>query len=598
MGTHPIFESDFDCLTDMDIDIEHVQSVTSEHPNFSASKLLKNSKWRVEKSGLDSAVVDLKLKKLSKIGSLSIGAHACAFVSVEVGLSAESTAQWYSLLPSTKFMEQGDARNGKNVDKVKLFDRDCFNETNGEKRWDLVRISCMQPFNRALQIGLNFVHLHHAADVSVKKEPNVEKEELLKQREREVLNKLKKRDVYNANEYNVTLDKSNIQSALEQQQKKKEMKVEVKDEFNADDFLTKRLKDTKPGIPVASSNDSANQSLRHRIDKCTLHNPLNYNTLQDQSEENETTFNKRKRKLESSASSAPAPQPPPKTPKMEAQMKLNEILKGVQIALSGFVNPERGRIRDQALSMGAKFDRDLTRMTTHLVCAFANTPKAKKFKNGFIVKKEWITVQHATKRRHGWRKYSWKEEDVDEEEEDLYVAKKEKQPEEQNPDEIDTDDEIQEALEKKKKQEEEETKTDEPERIIRNVPEEDKNEKSDEIFAKGDHYGCQISYSYTRSTTHCLAVKRVEPVERAYLFSPYIFVIGEDVDASSIDRLILKNGGAIDDRVDATTTHFVTAKAAPAKLDKDVVPVTPSWIVDSFRLGRLQSPFTLKYIPA
>ena len=73
--------------------------------------------------------------------------------------------------------------------------------------------------------------------------------------------------------------------------------------------------------------------------------------------------------------------------------------------------------------MGAEFDRDLTRMTTHLVCAFENTPKAKKFKDGFIIKKEWITIQHATKRRHNWRKYSWKKEDYDSEDEDLYFKK-------------------------------------------------------------------------------------------------------------------------------------------------------------------------------
>ena len=50
------------------------------------TKLLKNSKWRVERAGFDTAHVDLKLKKLSKIGSVSIGAHACAYVGVEVSL--------------------------------------------------------------------------------------------------------------------------------------------------------------------------------------------------------------------------------------------------------------------------------------------------------------------------------------------------------------------------------------------------------------------------------------------------------------------------------------------------------------------------------
>ena len=122
--------------------------------------------------------------------------------------------------------------------------------------------------------------------------------------------------------------------------------------------------------------------------------------------------------------------------------------------------------------MGATFDRDLTRMTTHLICAFANTPKAKKFEGGFIVKKEWISIQHATKRRHSWRKYSWKDDDYESDEEDLYFEKKPEKTEETNPEDIDTDDEINEALKKQKNQETKtkETAKEEPtERILRNV---------------------------------------------------------------------------------------------------------------------------------
>ena len=66
------------------------------------------------------------------------------------------------------------------------------------------------------------------------------------------MNKLKSRDVYNANEYSVNLDKSNIEKALEEQKAK--VKVEKpKPEFNANDFLDTRLKDqTKPGTPSSS----------------------------------------------------------------------------------------------------------------------------------------------------------------------------------------------------------------------------------------------------------------------------------------------------------------------------------------------------------
>ena len=133
-------------------------------------------------------------------------------------------------------------------------------------------------------------------------------------------------------------------------------------------------------------------------------------------------------------------------------------------SLYTFFNPLK-----QALAMGATFDRDLTRMTTHLICAFANTPKAKKFQGGFIVKKEWISIQHATKRRHSWRKYSWKDEDYESDEEDLYFDKKPENKEETNPEDIDTDDEINEALKKQETKTQETAKEEPTERILRKV---------------------------------------------------------------------------------------------------------------------------------
>ena len=48
---------------------------------------------------------------------------------------------------------------------------------------------------------------------------------------------------------------------------------------------------------------------------------------------------------------------------------------GVVFALSGFVNPERGILRSQALEMGAEYKQDWNSECTLLVCAFHNTPK-------------------------------------------------------------------------------------------------------------------------------------------------------------------------------------------------------------------------------
>ncbi|XP_073946536.1 DNA repair protein XRCC1-like [Choristoneura fumiferana] len=53
------------------------------------------------------------------------------------------------------------------------------------------------------------------------------------------------------------------------------------------------------------------------------------------------------------------------------------LLSGVVFALSGYENPRRARLRDAALAMGARFERDWGPACTHLVCAFPNTPKLK-----------------------------------------------------------------------------------------------------------------------------------------------------------------------------------------------------------------------------
>ena len=350
--------------------------------------------------------------------------------------------------------------------------------------------------------------------------------------------------------------KSDIEKALEDQKKAKDEKnrrekeINEKNKFDSNDFIKK---DVKP-----KHKPEENQSLKHKIDNCSLNNPLNYNTLykkDNTTDKNssptilskENSFNKRKRNVEEEKEAAKKRKIEQKTaekildtkidrPKAskkrtEKEVPFNKILENVRIALSGFVNPERSRIRDQALEMGAKFDRDLTPMTTHLVCAFENTPKAKKFDYGIIVKKTWIHLQHATKKvkfifgkillklinfqRIDWKKHSFIKQDSDEsEDEDLYFRQKSdsrKQSDQkpgqnpgqisdqrvqvQQPDEIDTDDEINEVLDQKSKVEPEKVEPvkvepekveeEEVERIIRDNPKKAAKEKVTDTFIKG-----------------------------------------------------------------------------------------------------------------
>ncbi|VAI69841.1 unnamed protein product [Triticum turgidum subsp. durum] len=84
----------------------------------------------------------------------------------------------------------------------------------------------------------------------------------------------------------------------------------------------------------------------------------------------------------------------------QAGPDFSKLLDGVVFVLSGFVNPERGRLRSQALDMGAVYRPDWSDDCTLLVCAFANTPKFRQVQseNGTIVIKEWISESHSQRK--------------------------------------------------------------------------------------------------------------------------------------------------------------------------------------------------------
>ncbi|XP_058385458.1 DNA repair protein XRCC1 isoform X3 [Diceros bicornis minor] len=87
--------------------------------------------------------------------------------------------------------------------------------------------------------------------------------------------------------------------------------------------------------------------------------------------------------------------------------ELGKILQGVVVVLSGFQNPFRSELRDKALELGAKYRPDWTPDSTHLICAFANTPKYSQVLGlgGRIVRKEWVLDCHRMRRRLPSRRY-------------------------------------------------------------------------------------------------------------------------------------------------------------------------------------------------
>jgi len=53
--------------------------------------------------------------------------------------------------------------------------------------------------------------------------------------------------------------------------------------------------------------------------------------------------------------------------KIEKNVVFDKLMKKVVFVMSGYQNPERGRIRDKALEMGATYKADWTKECTHLM---------------------------------------------------------------------------------------------------------------------------------------------------------------------------------------------------------------------------------------
>ncbi len=68
------------------------------------------------------------------------------------------------------------------------------------------------------------------------------------------------------------------------------------------------------------------------------------------------------------------------------------MLKGVVAVISGITNPERGHLREKLIQMGADYRDEWSDGCTHVVTAYARTPKvAQALRSGGVaVMKDWV----------------------------------------------------------------------------------------------------------------------------------------------------------------------------------------------------------------
>nr|XP_005897375.1 PREDICTED: DNA repair protein XRCC1 isoform X3 [Bos mutus] len=351
------------------------------------------------------------LEKEEQIHSVDIGNDGSAFVEVLVGSSAGGAGEqdYEVLLVTSSFMSPAESRSGSNSNRVRIFGPDKLVRAAAEKRWDRVKIVCSQPYSKDAPYGLSFVRFHSPPD---KDEAEVSSQKVTK-----------------LGQFRVKEEDESASSlkpgALFFSRINKTPPVAASDPAGPS-YAAATLQASSAASSASPASKAAGSTFKPQ------ESPKGKRKLDLNQEEKKTPSKPsaqpslpalKRPKLPAPARTPATPRTPapargaapgkprgegaePKAPRAGPQ-ELGKILQGVVVVLSGFQNPFRSELRDKALELGAKYRPDWTPDSTHLICAFANTPKYSQVLGlgGRIVRKEWVLDCHRMRRRLPSRRY-------------------------------------------------------------------------------------------------------------------------------------------------------------------------------------------------
>ncbi|XP_073511920.1 DNA repair protein XRCC1 [Phyllobates terribilis] len=426
-----------------EIRLKHVVSCSSADTTHTAENLLKPDtyrKWKAKQAGEKQVSVILQFEKEEQLHSIDIGNEGSAFVEVLVGHSTSVSEQEYEvILGMSSFMSPSESKNGSNLNRMRMFGSDKLVKTAAEKKWDRAKIICTQPYTKNLAYGLSFIRFHSPPDKDdpAPSSPKVTKLGQFKVKDEEssspsmrpgslFFSRTSKTEITPPKAPQTSYAAATLQGSSST-------------ETNAEKPMTK----TPPSSTTPKDPSSGKRKYEFKKEPSS-HPP----TKVSPSHSKETNSQPLPKKMKAEPQPAPSVKktPPPekpshkKTPASSQPVELNRVLQGTVFVLSGFQNPFRSDLRDKALEMGAKYRPDWTPDSTHLICAFANTPKYGQVKSagGIIVRKEWILDCYKKKQRLPYKQYlmvgadSSSEEDEDSE--DDSPPRQKAQPHRANPD--------------------------------------------------------------------------------------------------------------------------------------------------------------------
>ncbi|XP_006871424.1 PREDICTED: DNA repair protein XRCC1 [Chrysochloris asiatica] len=399
-----------------EIRLRHVVSCSSQDSTHCAENLLKADtyrKWRAAKAGEKTISVVLQLEKEEQIHSVDLGNDGSAFVEVLVGSSAGSGGEqdYEVLLVTSSFMSPSESRSGSNPNRVRIFGPDKLVRAAAEKRWDRVKIVCSQPYSKDSPYGLSFVRFHSPPD----------KDEAEASPQVSCVTKLGQFRVKEEDEGGSSLRPGALFFSRVNKTSPATASDQAGPSYAAATLQASSAAASATLASRAVGSTSKPQESPKRKRKLDLNQEERKTPSKPSDQPLPPTLKKPKlpvltRTPAPASAPAPARRAVPRKPQGEGSearaphttpQELSKILQGVVVVLSGFQNPFRSELRDKALELGAKYRPDWAPDSTHLICAFANTPKYSQVLGlgGRIVRKEWVLDCHRMRRRLPSRRY-------------------------------------------------------------------------------------------------------------------------------------------------------------------------------------------------
>ncbi|KAJ8913467.1 hypothetical protein NQ315_013847 [Exocentrus adspersus] len=459
--------------------IDHIISFSSEDAVHVANNILtsdSSKKWKCQTAGEKNAVVVLQLEKASVISGIDIGNEHSAYVEVLVSRSG-TTEDYKVLLVASSFMTPLEARQSQNVNKVRMFTKDHFSKPECDEKWDRVKIVCTQPFNKHVQYGLSFINIH-ATDNKAAASTQVhigkfilrpdspdrlaagslfERQKQQKQDEkltaaaaiREASSsallslygspvcKPKLKSESSASPSNSKADFAVHSSENQSEESKPRNRNEllyIKDEEEPNDKIDKIMEKKKQEDEMKQDKErmrkKKEEELKRSNKKEKGENGQNSKPVDVSANSPSSSRRKESKKVDDTTrkrktSDDVKRNATKRTRKDVIAKPFAKLLEGVTLVISGIQNPDRGNLRTLALTMGAKYKPDWDNTCTHLICAFANTPKFNQVKGkGKIVKRTWLEDCHSQRKRLPWRRYALDRSDMNKEESEDEICEK------------------------------------------------------------------------------------------------------------------------------------------------------------------------------